>query len=181
MSVGFLHIVFSAQCIVYPLTSRFGWLVCSDGGLHSVEGLAQQETPGCSIFELLPLPAPLLPPQNRIITCQVSSTLSDYICALHSSRLAPCSANIFCSLQFCSGLAAEPLAWLGTWCHGCFLHVPSWFFCYCVFEISSLYSCSTLKIPTLCQLIGLDRSPRSSATDCVCSGNDYCNIFSSTY
>lgn len=52
----------------------------------------------------------------------------DYICASDSSRLTLCSANIFCSLQLCPGLAAEPLAWLGTWGPTCLLHAPACFF-----------------------------------------------------
>lgn len=52
----------------------------------------------------------------------------DYVCAPDSWRLALCGANIFCSLQLCSGLTAEPLAWLGMWAPGCFFHMPACFF-----------------------------------------------------
>lgn len=88
-------LVISPSFIPWP--SRFSWLVCSDGGLHGTGGLAQEETLGCSILELLPLSSfPPSPNQDDKLPSFFLKAVSSQ-CRLYLCTLNPCGVQTPCA------------------------------------------------------------------------------------
>lgn len=124
-------LVISPSFIPWP--SRFSWLVCSDGGLHGTGGLAQEETLGCSILELLPLSSfPPSPNQDDKLPSFFSRQYPlnvGYICAPWSP--VGCKYLVLLIVLLWPGCRDTNLAWD--------MVILDLFFYYSVFEMNSLY------------------------------------------